>query len=172
MQLFVERRSFSYVVNFGSVVFPLVICSLSVSAIDPRAVADRISICINLLLALAALKIGVSYYFSPSHYLTTLDKYILLATSIVAFVLLENILVSTCLLSWPKSGRIEHFFYGSLVTFWVGLHSLIIVRTIRGDMLRQPWEKVKERHRIDDRNSTEGTYEEFVECRELHDKEE
>ena len=88
-----ERSSFFYLINFGCVVFLIVLFALSVIAIDPDDFGGRTGITLTLLLTLIAFKFVMTTYVPPTSYLTLLDYYMLSAIIIIALVILENFLI-------------------------------------------------------------------------------
>ncbi len=95
IQLSIQRSSFYYCVNFGTIMFLIVCCAISASTINYTNFSNRIDVAINLLLTTVAFKFVMASYVPPTSYLTLLDKYMLLAIVILCLIVCENYLVST-----------------------------------------------------------------------------
>jgi len=71
-EVFVQRNSFFYCVNFGTVLFLILLCALTVAAIDYSNFSDRMGVTLNLLLTMVAFKFVMTSYVPPTSYLTLL----------------------------------------------------------------------------------------------------
>ena len=84
-----SRVAESYLWNFGFLIFLLQSLSFASFAVDPREVADRVSIGLTLVLSAVALRFIVAEQLPRSAHLTALERYMNLAFAFVYAVAVE-----------------------------------------------------------------------------------
>jgi hypothetical protein len=90
IQLMVQRKQFYAMINMMLPMACVVILCFLQFSIPVDEVADRISVGITLLLTAAAYKYAITSMVPQISYLTMLDKYVLLCTVFIFFLVLES----------------------------------------------------------------------------------
>jgi len=152
--VFTERNSFYYVINFGVVLFLIVLSALPISAIPYKEIADRMSITVSLLLTMVAFKFVMTSYIPPTSYLTTLDIYMLITILMLSLIIAENFFVTIINDHLASTFDICFFYYMTL--FWILFHVYIVIGT-RLNLFRKDWNSLQQTH-DDHLKSVDGLY--------------
>ena len=125
-KIHIRRKSSFFLINVALIMFMITILCFSAFAIDSSHTANRLSVCLTLLLTAVAFKFVVSGSLPPVPYLTLLDKYVFTCMVFIFLISTENVsagLISTAM----TRKRFEWIsFYLSVIAFTL-MHILFVV---------------------------------------------
>ena len=125
-KIHIRRRSSFFLINVALIMFMITVLCFSAFAVDSSDTADRLSVCLTLLLTSVAFKLVVSGSLPPVPYLTLLDKYVFSCMVFIFLISVEN--VSAGLISTVTTRKSFEWvlFYLSVIAFTL-MHILFVV---------------------------------------------
>ena len=108
--------------------------------IEPRSVADRLSVTITLMLSAVAFRFVVSSMLPKVSYLTWMDYYILLGFVALIIMVGENAIVGFEQISEENAAYVDLVLGGLFGIIWVAVHIAIAWVMLSENAARIPWE--------------------------------
>ena len=140
----VERCATHYVLNFALPTYFLVLVSAAVTSLDPvDQGADRLGVCLTLLLTLMAQKLVLAQAVPVCSYSTWLDNYVLLSM-LWMMTCVGQVAVSTrCMRQSDECAQLDLIYHSCSAAAWTLLHACFLV--CHSCCARETWPAVQER---------------------------